>query len=72
MSETAKARDSRIEALEDVVATLWLHIGHHAESQLTTEQKEILADAVDAQRTRQDPQPTDPGPQQFDRWWRHA
>lgn len=50
------------ERLRDLIATLWLYIGRYAETQLTTEQKELLADVVES---------TPPLFQTvFDRWWR--
>lgn len=51
-------------ALRDLIATLWLYIGRYEETKLTTEQKELLADVVEAtQLTDVDPAFV------FDRWW---
>lgn len=50
------------EALRDLIATLWLYIGRQAETQLTTTQKELLADVVEGD----DACAVD----EFDRWWR--
>jgi hypothetical protein len=52
------------EALRDLIATLWLYIGRRAEQQLTTEQKELLADVVEGY--------DEAGVDEFDRWWRDA
>lgn len=51
-------------ALRDLVTTLWLYIGRYAETQLTTEQKELLADAVDSSHM------DDGHPAEYHRWWR--
>lgn len=48
--------------LRDLIATLWLYIGHHAETQLTTAQKELLADVVEGHERDFS--------MVFDRWWR--
>lgn len=45
--------------LRDLVATLWLYNGRYEETQLTTEQKELYADCVEAC-----------GSSDFNRWWR--
>lgn len=47
--------------LRDLIATLWLYIGRYEETQLTTEQKELLADVVEGHE--RDFSMT------FDRWW---
>lgn len=49
--------------LRDLISTLWLYIGRYAETQLTTEQKELLADAIES---------GDHSGEDFtyDRWWR--
>jgi hypothetical protein len=49
--------------LRDLIVTLWLYIGRYAETQLTTEQKELLADAVEQQPHRDEEM-------HYDRWWR--
>jgi hypothetical protein len=49
------------EALRDLIATLWLYIDFYHERQLTTEQKELLADVVE--RHERDFDMT------YDRWW---
>jgi len=49
-------------ALRDLIATLWLYIGRSAETQLTTEQKELLADVVEAADRDHE--------FVYDRWWR--
>jgi hypothetical protein len=50
-------------ALRDLVATLWLYIGRYVETQLTTEQKELLADVVEADGESG-------RPFEYERWWR--
>lgn len=52
-----------VERLRDLVATLWLYIGRYAEKQLTTEQKELLYDVVEAAPGHEDDEP-------MERWWR--
>lgn len=51
------------DALRDLIAAMWLYHSRLAETQLTTEQKELLADVVEGT--------TDYGEQNFkyDRWW---
>lgn len=57
-----KANLNDPEKLQELVATLWLYLGRHAETQLTTEQKELYADCVEAQ---------DRSTGELDaRWWR--
>lgn len=50
----------------DLIATLHLYIGHHAETKLTTEQRELLYDAVEQWRERHMPGECEP----MERWWR--
>jgi len=50
--------------LQDLAATMWLYVGHVGETNLTTEQKELLYDVLDAQREDGDPL--------YERWWRAA
>lgn len=51
----------------DLIATLHLYIGHHTETQLTTEQKELLYDCVEEWRAANDA----PGAYEpMERWWR--
>lgn len=49
--------------LRQLIAALWLYIGYYEETQLTTEQKELLADVVE--RTSSDDDQIS-----YDRWWR--
>lgn len=58
---------AEVERLRDLVSSMWLYIGHHAETQLTTEQKELLYDVVDALREREGL-----SPEPMRRWWRDA
>ena len=48
--------------LRDLIAYLWLYIGRFEEKQLTTEQKEMLADIVEGTSEQED--------FEYDRWWR--
>ena len=56
------------DAREAVLAQLWLYTNwRYVTSQLTTEEREIWADAIDNHWRRVDPaDPIDP----VDRWWR--
>jgi hypothetical protein len=49
--------------LRELVAALWLYTGRYCETKLTTEQKELFADVVEAES-----EPSDP-PFVYDRWW---
>jgi hypothetical protein len=55
--------DVDMDALRDLITSLWLFLGRHDEQQLTLEQKELLADVVEASAEEGDPFV-------FDRWWR--
>lgn len=50
----------------ETLASLALYISRHTWTQLTTEQKECLADAIDAEGHAQEPEFIGP----VDRWWR--
>lgn len=68
-------RDHRIRQIADMVAYMDLHIGRFHIKQMTTEQKELWADLVDAngvQEAREDPTYLDPDgvPPRSTRWWR--
>lgn len=68
-------QQQRIAALEDLIATLWLYTGNQAWMKLTTEQKELFADVVDADHRRIDEAegraPGEPGSfTPIMRWWR--
>jgi len=52
-------------ALRELVASLWLYIGHYAETQLATELKELLYDVVE-QHGRE----TGTFGEPMERWWR--
>jgi hypothetical protein len=41
------ARDREVAGLRGLVGALWLYVGHHTETQLTTPQKELLYDVVE-------------------------
>lgn len=51
-------------ALKDLISSLYLYIGRRAETQLTTEQKELLYDVTDEHYSDQGI-PTE----QRERWW---
>ncbi|MHA7191069.1 hypothetical protein ACX80N_12345 [Arthrobacter sp. MDT2-16] len=48
----------------ETLASLSLYISHHTWAQLTTEEKECLADAIDAEPGE------DPDLPKVERWWR--
>lgn len=50
--------------LRELIATLWLYIGRYEEIQLTTEQKELMADIVESDDSDR------LTPFEYDRWWR--
>jgi hypothetical protein len=58
--------DQAMAPLKDLIVNLWLYVGRHAWTQLTTEQKELFADVVDEMNRRD--YPDDPIP--TERWWR--
>jgi hypothetical protein len=59
-----------ITAYEDLLGSIWLYIGwRYVTKQLTTEQKEMFADAVESSsRQLNDDDPSEP--LDVDRWWR--
>lgn len=62
------AEDVSTEQYEDLLGDIHLYIDwHYITRQLTTEQKEIFADAVEAWGQRLDPSEG----HQVDRWWRN-
>ncbi|MER5322308.1 hypothetical protein [Streptosporangium roseum] len=55
---------------EDLLASIWLYIGWRSVTKrLTTKQKDLFADAVEASSHRRDDDPPDK-PVTVDRWWR--
>lgn len=60
---TERATDER-DALRDLAATMWLYMRRNGVTHLTTEQKELLYDVLDASREDGDPL--------HDRWWRET
>lgn len=52
--------------LERTLSALWLYIGHYAETQLATPEREALADAVEKVSRWDDPD----DPVVYHRWWR--
>lgn len=58
---------AKLDAVGDLLDTLWLYLNwNYVTRKITTEQKNLLADMIDAHR-RRDPEHTS-GP--VDRWWR--
>lgn len=57
--------EAEVGRLRDLVSTLHLYIGHHTETQLTTAQKELLYDVVEA-HYRAEGISDEP----MERWWR--
>lgn len=64
--ELAGPEASKTEALEDLVCSLWLYTGRYEWTQLTTEQKELWADALDKHQLAEYPDEFTPQ----ERWWR--
>lgn len=66
----APGPEQRIRDLEDLLATIELHIGQHVVKQLTTEQKALFADSVDASNARlAEADPAYGEPARVERWW---
>ena len=59
-----KELEAQARLQQETLASLWLYIGRFEVSQLTTEQKDCLADAVDAS-FREDGELD-----RLERWWR--
>lgn len=58
---------------EDLLGAIWLYIPwHYVTKQLTTEQKELFADAVDAHSARINAEEPEIGLLPAERWWRDA
>jgi hypothetical protein len=58
-------------AYEDLLASIWLYVNwRYVTKQLTTPQKEMFADAVDASHARMNADDPDLGAGPADRWWR--
>ena len=69
-----RAVDERAAALEDLIANLWLYVGRRTWTQLTTSQKELFADVVDAHHAAADIEEGYQGTEfaftPVQRWWR--
>lgn len=65
-SEELASKDRRIAAFEELLGDLNLYTGRHTWTQLTTEQKELFADAVDVDHARSG----DDDGYRVERWWR--
>jgi uncharacterized protein YeaC (DUF1315 family) len=70
MADREATLEEQREQYENLLGSIWLNIPwHHVTKELTTEQKELFADAVDAWSARlneDDPHWTAP----VTRWWR--
>lgn len=64
--DTRRERLNDPAALHDLIGTLYLYIGRHTETKLTTEQKELLADTVEKEWREPLGGLED---YEFDRWW---
>jgi len=67
------ADDAATGPYEDLLSSIWLYIDwRYVTRQLTTEQKELFADAVDADSARVAAQegPAYGPPSKAERWWR--
>jgi hypothetical protein len=63
----------RYQELADLVTYAELHFGRFVWTQLTTDQKELLADLIDAKYDRQDAEENTPADRRYtptERWWR--
>ncbi|AXV09835.1 hypothetical protein DVS28_b0065 (plasmid) [Euzebya pacifica] len=64
-----------IKVLQDLIGAVWLHMSSErwVVTQLTTPQKDLWADAVDAWHLRLHHTDSEPGepPRPYDRWWRN-
>lgn len=71
---TAICAEAIIEATvpyEDLLASIWLYVKwHYVTRQLTTPQKELFADAIDAHHARANAEDPDLNAPPVDRWWR--
>lgn len=68
-----RACREKIRAYEDLLGAIWLYVNwRYVTKQLTTGQKELFADAVDARSRRQADQegPEYGDPSKAERWWR--
>jgi len=60
-----------LKAYEELLASIWLYIDwRFVTKQLTTPQKELLADAIDAAHARRDAEEGEPDIYLVERWWR--
>lgn len=62
--------DALLAEIAELVADMDLYIGRHQYKQLTTRQKELWADLVDAASVRQALTEDEPQPRRTVRWWR--
>jgi hypothetical protein len=61
------------EPYEDLLSSLWLYINWRwITKQLTTEQKDLFADAIDAEHARANEDDPNLGALPVERWWRDA
>jgi hypothetical protein len=61
------------EPYEDLLSSLWLYINwRFVTKQLTTEQKDLFADAIDTYHARANEDDPDLGALPVERWWRDA
>lgn len=61
-----QTQSEKLVALRDLVCSLWLYTSQYTWAQLTTSQKELFADVVDAMQAREYEGSFEP----IDRWWR--
>lgn len=66
MEDIIERKDLQIQDLHGLLSYLHLYTSRHTWTQLTTDQKELFADIIDAHNLREFPD--DPGV--VDRWWR--
>lgn len=69
-AEDARRGDA-LRPYEDLLASIWLYIPwQYVTKQLTTPQKEMFADAIDAAHARRDAEESEPDGYLVERWWR--
>jgi len=68
--ESARRQEGRADR-EDLLASIWLYVDwYFVTRQLTTEQKDLWADAIDARHARANADDPDLGALPVERWWR--
>jgi len=67
----ASLKPGEATAYQELLASVWLYIKwEYVTRQLTTEQKDLFADAIDASHARANAEDPELGAIPVDRWWR--